>query len=205
MAARAMFPLGMVHFPGVMLPLQVFEPRYRQLTIDCLDGDREFGVVLIEHGSEVGGGDVRTAVGTMTSIVDAGVDQRGLIRLATVGTRRVRVLRWLDDDPYPHAEVEDMLEPVMGPAEEAALDATDRIVRRALALRAELDEPTLPYNIALDADPARALFQLAAVAPLGPADQQRVLATEQPGPLLELLGRLVAEEVEVLEARLAGR
>jgi Lon protease-like protein len=199
-----MFPLGLVHFPGVMLPLQVFEPRYRQLTIDCLDGTREFGVVLIERGSEVGGGDLRTTVGTMTSIVDAGFNERGLIRLDTVGTRRVRVVHWLDDDPYPRAEVEDLVDPVMGLAEEAALASAESAVRRALALRAELDEPVVPYNIAFDSDPARAIFQLAAVAPLGPADQQRILATEEPLAFLALLERLVVEELEVLEARLSG-
>ena len=58
-----MFPLGTVLLPGAPLPLQVFEPRYRGLTHDCLAGVPEFGVVLIERGSEVGGGDVRTNVG----------------------------------------------------------------------------------------------------------------------------------------------
>ena len=64
-----MFPLGTVLFPGAVLPLHVFEPRYRALVRDCLAGDREFGVVLIERGSEVGGGDVRVEVGTVARIV----------------------------------------------------------------------------------------------------------------------------------------
>ena len=55
-----MFPLGCVLFPHAHLPLHVFEPRYRTLTRDCLRTDREFGVVLIERGSEVGGGDSRS-------------------------------------------------------------------------------------------------------------------------------------------------
>ena len=49
-----MFPLGSVLFPELGLPLRVFEPRYRQMVVDCLDTDRSFGVVLIERGSEVG-------------------------------------------------------------------------------------------------------------------------------------------------------
>ena len=64
-----MFPLGTVLFPYAVLPLRVFEPRYRVMTRRCLDGDREFGVVLIERGSEVGGGDVRFGVGTIARIV----------------------------------------------------------------------------------------------------------------------------------------
>ena len=59
-----MFPLGSVLLPGVVLPLHVFEPRYQQLVRDCLETDEhEFGVVLIDRGSEVGGGDSRTDVG----------------------------------------------------------------------------------------------------------------------------------------------
>ncbi|GAC1376989.1 MAG: LON peptidase substrate-binding domain-containing protein [Acidimicrobiales bacterium] len=199
-----MFPLGLVHFPHVYLPLQVFEPRYRQLTIDCLDGTREFGVVLIARGSEVGGGDVRCDVATMTTIVEAGFDDLGLIRLDTVGVRRVRVLRWLEDDPYPRAVTEDLPPPAMGPDELEAMDIAGRKVRRALALRAELGDPTMPFNTELDADPARALFQLAAIAPLGPADHQRLLGTSAPRELLGILAGFMDDELMVLESRLAG-
>lgn len=58
MAVMPMFPLGTVLLPGAILPLHVFEPRYQQLVRDCLDApEHEFGVVLIDRGSEVGGGD----------------------------------------------------------------------------------------------------------------------------------------------------
>ena len=60
-----MFPLGNVLFPHAQLPLHVFEPRYRALAETCLAGDGEFGVVLIERGSEVGGGDTRFSIGTV--------------------------------------------------------------------------------------------------------------------------------------------
>jgi uncharacterized protein len=204
MSVAPMFPLGMVHFPGVMLPLRVFEPRYRQLTMDCLDGDRRFGVVLIERGSEVGGGDVRTGVGTMTTIVDAGFDDRGMVRLETVGTGRIRVQRWLDDDPYPRAELTELPDPSIGAAEEAARAAVEPKVRRALAMRAELGEPSMPHTIGLDPDPVRGLFQLAAVAPIGPLDQQRLLAALDALELIALLDGFMTEQIEVLEARVAG-
>ena len=66
-----MFPLGTVLFPHMGLPLHVFEARYQALTRDCLDGNGEFGVVLIERGSEVGGGDTRFGVGTVALIAEA--------------------------------------------------------------------------------------------------------------------------------------
>ena len=99
MPVLPMFPLGTVLLPGMVLPLHVFEPRYRQLVQDCEAGDGEFGVVLIERGSEVGGGDVRTDVGTVAKIVQSQSLPDGRYLLATVGARRLRVERWLDDDP----------------------------------------------------------------------------------------------------------
>src|SRR3954447_12098654 len=105
MPVLPMFPLGSVLLPSVFLPLHVFEPRYRALTEHCLAGEREFGVVLIERGSEVGGGDVRSPVGTVARILEAVQFDDGRWALGVVGTRRVRVTAWLDDDPYPRAEV----------------------------------------------------------------------------------------------------
>jgi Lon protease-like protein len=200
-----MFPLGIVHFPAMPLPLRVFEPRYRTLVAHCLDGDGEFGVVLIERGFEVGGGDTRFDVGTMTSILGAGMTPDGMVHLRTVGTRRVRVVRWLEDDPYPRAEVEELPAFELGSADVEAMGATEQRVRRALALRGELREPAAPPDVALDDDPNVALFQLAAVAPLGPLDQQRVLGEEEPARFIATLDALVVDELESLAARLGGR
>ncbi|HEV7759443.1 MAG TPA: LON peptidase substrate-binding domain-containing protein, partial [Acidimicrobiales bacterium] len=104
MPVTPMFPLGTVLVPGMLLPLHVFEPRYRQMLDDCLAGDRTFGVVLIERGSEVGGGDVRTGVGTLARILQAEQAADGRWALMAVGARRIRIDRWLPDDPYPRAE-----------------------------------------------------------------------------------------------------
>src|SRR4051812_43593478 len=85
-----MFPLNAVVFPGMALPLHVFEPRYRALTRHCLDTDRRFGSVLIERGSEVGGGDVRFDVGTCVRIVEADELPDGRWVLVAVGVERLR-------------------------------------------------------------------------------------------------------------------
>src|SRR5215210_7826858 len=102
-----MFPLGTVLFPGAYLSLHVFEPRYRALVQACLDGTPEFGVVLIERGSEVGGGDSRFDVGCVARIIEAGESPDGRWALGTVGTRRVRVREWLPEAPFPRADLED--------------------------------------------------------------------------------------------------
>ncbi|MBV8561278.1 MAG: LON peptidase substrate-binding domain-containing protein, partial [Acidimicrobiia bacterium] len=154
-----MFPLQTVLFPGVALPLHVFEPRYRALTRDCLDGDRRFGVVLIERGSEVGGGDVRVSVGTCAHVTEAAELEDGRWLLMVVGAERIAVRRWLPDDPYPRAEVEALADAPAGPDAANRRDTVGRILRQALALKAELGEPAAAATVELDADPAVAAYQ----------------------------------------------
>src|SRR5262245_13277872 len=109
MAVMPMFPLGVALLPGGVLPLHVFEPRYRQMVHDILSDDvdaPEFGVVMIERGREVGGGDVRTRVGTIARVVDIRALADGRYAMVAVGERRLRVNAWLPDDPYPLADVD---------------------------------------------------------------------------------------------------
>ena len=113
-----MFPLGSVLFPGLGLPLRVFEPRYREMMADCLDGDGSFGVVLIERGSEVGGGEVRLRVATVARILDVSLQEDGTLGVFAVGTSRVEVLEWLPDAPYPAAIVTPLID---------RLDRVDRL------------------------------------------------------------------------------
>jgi len=197
-----MFPLGSVLFPSIFLPLHIFEPRYRSLARHCLDGDREFGVVLIERGSEVGGDDVRTSVGTVARIIEAAELDDGRWLLGTVGTRRIRVREWLPDDPYPRAEVEDWDDIDRGIDLADAYAGVVGRLRRVLALKAELAEPAVDATIELADEPSLGSFQVAAVAPLGPADQQKVLLADGPDDRLRLLDTLLTEESDYLAARL---
>lgn len=197
-----MFPLGMVLFPSLFLPLHVFEQRYRVLARHCMDGNREFGVVLIERGSEVGGNDVRTSVGTIAQIVDATELDDGRWVLGTVGTRRVRVHEWLADDPYPRADVDDWEDGVVEVDLMPAYDSARSMLRRVLALKSELTEPAVDATVELSDDPALGSYQASAVAPLGPADQQALLTAPDPSARLARLTELLAEEETFLRARL---
>src|SRR6266508_658916 len=200
-----MFPLGSVLFPYALLPLHVFEARYRALTEACLAGDGEFGVVLIERGSEVGGGDTRFTVGTVAKIAEAGRLPDGRYVVAAVGTSRLRVRHWLPEEPYPRAQVDVLDEEQLddGAGERLRLEV-ERLLRRVLALRTELGDVAAPAAVTLDEDPLRASFEAAAMAPLGSLDAQRVLELDSPSARLEALERLLSEEAEFLELRLAG-
>jgi hypothetical protein len=203
-----MFPLGTVLFPYGVLPLHVFEPRYRLMTEHCLAGDGSFGVVLIERGSEVGGGDTRFDVGTVARIVRAGQLPDGRYVLATVGVQRLRVLQWLPDAPYPLAEVELLEDPDVGAGAtdlDARCDALARLLRRVLALRAELGEPVPAAEIELTGDDVtRAGYEAAALAPLSPLDAQTLLALDDPAARLAQVEELLDDAARLLEFRLSG-
>ena len=161
-ATMPMFPLGMVLLPTMVVPVHVFEPRYRQMTKDCLNGGREFGVVLIERGSEVGGGDTRTHVGTAAQIMDSQEYPDGRWGLVVGGIRRIQVNRWLEDDPYPRAEIQDWPDTGHVNDEEIAsqLPAVMALWRRVLALQSELGAPGPPSNFEPSEDLSTAVWQL---------------------------------------------
>ena len=181
-----MFPLSTVLFPGASMPLHVFEPRYRALMHDCLAADSRFGVVLIERGSEVGGGDVRASLGTRGLITKSIEMPDGRWLLQVMGESVVAVEEWLPDDPYPVALVRERTgapeaEPRPPPARtpRRSLEAATQRVRRARALLAEHGgAPPLSPDLALDGDgdPQAASWELCAAAPVSAYDAQRLLA-----------------------------
>ncbi|HTK17404.1 MAG TPA: LON peptidase substrate-binding domain-containing protein [Acidimicrobiia bacterium] len=197
-AALPMFPLGTVLFPHALLPLHVFEPRYRLMTQRVLAGDGEFGVVLIERGSEVGGGDTRFGIGTVARVVRAQELPDGGYALATVGMRRIQVTRWLPDDPFPQAEVADLGDVASesdGPRRARALDAFAAVCD----LHRRID-PRLPEMPEIDGAPVRASYEIAALAPIGPLDAQRVLEVPSAGDRLDLLADLLGDHADMLRA-----
>ena len=200
-----MFPLGTVLLPGAYLPLHVFEPRYRALVHDCLAGTPEFGVALIERGSEVGGGDARFDVGCVARIVEVGETPDGRFALATVGSRRVRVERWLPDDPYPRAEVDDWPDPPPSTEDAERLGGVFADLRRVLAMASELGEPVAPAaSVELTDDVVTASYQLAALAPVGPLDRLGLLAAPTVAARLDQVAALLADVATVLATRLDG-
>ena len=206
-AELPIFPLGSVLFPTAVLPLHVFEPRYLELVDTCLRGEPEFGVVLIERGSEVGGGETRTAVGTVARILQIGRTDDGRYVLATIGTERFRVVEWLPDDPYPRAVVErfrDEPADAADPTTDAARARVGRSLERVMALRAELGDAEAAADVELSEELGRATFEVATLAMLSPLDGQNILTLTDPGARLRVLDELLSDEIEVLRFRLGS-
>ena len=197
-----MFPLSLVLFPEQILPLHIFEDRYRTMVEEIIDNDREFGVVLIERGSEVGGGDARKTIGTLAEIIDSKKSNDGRWLLITKGTKRIETSRWLEDSPYPRAEVSflDEEEFISFDTEEWLKIVTH--MRRVLAILAELGDDVAPISINISDDPLLGSFQMSSILPITPFDSQKLLEVASVDERCALLKRFLVDIEETANSRL---
>ncbi len=187
-----MFPLSMVVFPHQMIGLIVFEPRYRTL-LDDIDLTQEFGTCLITRGSEVGGGDERTSVGTWMRVRGVQRFPDGKAFLAVEGVKCIRVDGWLPDDPYPRAEIsERCCEDVMINPDLLGLAETSVRALRTLQSEVTPDE-VAPVRVEMAEDPWERAWQLCAMTPMATFDQFKVLSLENPNDRLVLLNEICCE------------
>ena len=202
MAVMPMFPLGTVLLPGVVLPLHVFEPRYQQLVRDCLEAEEhEFGVVLIDRGSEVGGGDTRADVGVVATMLQVAALDTGRFAVVTIGTRRIRVTEWLPDQPYPRADVEDWPDGSVDVSTER-LETTASRARRCAGLAVEMGDRSSVPEGELTGEPSADSFALAAISPFGPVDQYAALCAPDPLTRLDVIDRMLDDVEAGLRFRL---
>jgi uncharacterized protein len=190
-ARLPLFPLGTVLFPGLVLPLHVFEPRYRSLVKDLMDlpadQAREFGVVAIQRGWEVeqqgpggltaGGALTLHDVGCSAQIRQVTEHPDGRFDLVTVGRRRFRVREVAAEAaPYLLGEVEWMNEPDGDGGAAAELAATvAELFRRYIAVMRQ-DAPDVGEQ--LPDRPGVLSYLIAASAALSLDDRQRLLAAD---------------------------
>lgn len=194
-AIMPMFPLSSVLFPYMPLRLRVFEERYLIMLAELLKNeDAQFGVVLIERGWEVGGGEQRFDLGTIAEITQLGA-QEGVVGLVAQGGRRFDVTQWLKDAPHPRAEISEIADLEWDIGLGQLREETEQLVRRTLAVASEFAGNVWPADIELSPDPAAAAWQLAAIAPLNALDQVRLLRA---GSFEELLGRVSELTQEVV-------
>jgi Lon protease-like protein len=178
-----LFPLNTVLFPGAVLTLHVFEPRYRKMVSECLEAGETFGVCLIRDGDEAGDPEVMPyEVGTTAEISDMTLLEGGRYHLSTIGRRRFRIARVVDREPYLTVEVDYLAEEVPGdPGAVAGLISEIRAVfREYLRLLVEFSGREL--DIDLPDDAVDASFLIGDALQVADSMKQRLLelsSTEQ--------------------------
>ena len=207
MTVSPMFPLEVAMLPGQELPLRIFEPRYVAMVGDCMAmPEPSFGAVLISAGREVGGGDRRCDVGARAKIVDYQELGIGKYRLLCVMGERIRVQRWLDDDPYPRAEIEPWPDEPGEPADTARIsNVEDRMVALLDLIGEARGTPIRSREIVESAgiDPENRLYALAARLPMGQADRYSLLAAPSEAARVEVLSEAVDTVTAMVEFQLS--
>ena len=186
-------PLGCALSSWIHAAARVRVAHDRIMVQECLETDRRFGVVLIERGSEVGGGDQRSSLGTLGVVVAAAPLPDGRWVVEVRGEARIRVVEWLPDDPYPQALAEEA-KPEADAVPGLLLEQATARVRRVRALLSEQGgAPALSPDTKLDGggNAERASWNLCSAAPVDAYDAQRLLAaastSERLGHLTELM------------------
>ena len=200
-----LFPLGLVLVPGQLLPLHVFEPRYRVLVEHLLAADeqaRELGVVAIRAGREVGedGALALHEVGTVARLQSTERHPDGRYDVVTVGTDRFRLVGLEHDQPYLVGRVERLPDRPGDPADATLLAPAVRValaqyVRAIAAAGSGRDVlPDLPED-------ARALgYLVTAAARVDLADRQALLEEPDDAARLRAALALLRRETRLMHA-----
>lgn len=200
-----MFPLGSVLLPAMPLPLRIFEKRYLKLLGDLVASENpEFGVVLIERGKEVGGGEKRVSIGTIASVTEIGTTQE-FLGLESYGTQRFRVNAWLPDDPYPLADIDLLPDLIWDDSLLPAKSHLETKVRQLLAFVSEFGDLQFGADIEFSDDPMEACWQMAGVLPVGPLDQLDLLSAQSADELISGTYEIVKTANETLTAMINQR
>jgi hypothetical protein len=177
--------LNTVLFPGMILPLHIFEERYKLMVQDCLDEDRPFGVSLIREGKEVGERAVPYSIGTTALIASVTRTDEGRMNIITIGHERFRLQGVGHEQPYLTGDAEPW--PLTGGAEKGAraqVGPMRALLRQYLSLLVQAQG----HSIKIEELPeeARTLALLIAITLQVPMpEKQRLLA--QPDVLRMLL------------------
>ena len=193
-----LFPLQVVLFPHMALPLHVFEPRYRQMIGDCLEAGHSFGVVAIREGSETGPA-TPYDVGTLAKIVR--IDRMDDVRmnLLVMGASRFQIVQTADDRPYLRGQIRII------PEAGDDLDATARVtettaiafreysnlLRKLVGQQADDAEPPM--------EPELLSYLIAAALNLQLPEKQALLAEPRTDARLLLELRMLRKEIVLLK------
>jgi Lon protease-like protein len=197
-----LFPLHTVLFPRARLPLQIFEPRYREMMERCRREDLAFGVVLIKEGVEVGGPATPHSVGTIARIVDVARLDDGRISIVAAGITRFKLLQHFADHAYMTAHIR------LLPDENVDLSQAEPIAARVVQLFQKYvhmvqnitdpEEPEEEHALDMPKDPTILSYALAASLPISVSDKQTLLETPTTAARLRREIMILERELELL-------
>lgn len=194
-----LFPLNTVLFPHQLLPLHVFEERYKLMIGECLRENIAFGVVLIKAGREVGGPAVPMVVGTTARIANVQMLEQGRMNLRTIGERPFRLLRVTQQRPYMRGDVEFLrYEPGRPEGLAPLLTSVKEQFSSHLDIIGKLSDRGR-VNLNLDLDPEPLSYLIASVLAIQNPEKQALLEIAAAEERLRIELRILARENRALQ------
>ena len=198
-----LFPLQTVLYPGLPIPLHVFEDRYRRMFKRVLDGDRRFGVVAIVKGREVDAGATYHPVGCVAEVAEVDRHADGRLDVIAQGRSRFEIDGVAQAAPYIVAEVRELPEATGEGAEQRTVKAGRLFARYVTTLLRMANDPVEPIDV--PEDPVAASYLIAAGLQVDLADKQRLLTIPSASERLAAEAALLRRELVLLEHfRVAG-
>jgi Lon protease-like protein len=197
-----LFPLNVVLFPHMALPLHIFEPRYRQMIGDCLEAGHSFGVVAIREGTETGPAKPYE-VGTLAKIVRIDRLEDGRMNLLVMGASRFEIVQTAEDRPYLRGliriipEAGDDLDATARLTETTAITFRDysNLLRELVGREPDDAEPPM--------EPELLSYLIAAALNLQITEKQSLLAEPRTDARLGLELRMLRKEIVLLKQMVA--
>jgi Lon protease-like protein len=193
-----LFPLNVVLFPHMPLPIHIFEPRYRQMLADCLEEGHSFGVVGIREGSETGPAEPFD-VGTLAKIIRIDRLEDGRVNLLVMGASRFEIIELSKERPYLRGRIR--IIPEAGDDLEATAALTERtavtfreysnLLRELVGRKADEAEPPM--------EPELLSYLIAAALNLQVPEKQKLLAEPRTDSRLKLELQLLRKEIVLLK------
>jgi uncharacterized protein len=198
-----LFPLQTVLYPGLPIPLHIFEDRYRQMFERVLDGERRFGVVAIVKGREVDVGATYHPVGCVAEVAEVERHADGRLDVVARGRSRFRIDGVTQAAPYIVAEVSTLPEDAGEAADQRSVKAGRLFTRYVATLLRMAGEQV--QSIDIPDDPVAASYLVAAGLQVDLADKQRLLTIPSAAERLAAEASLLRRELVLLEhLRVAG-
>jgi Lon protease-like protein len=199
-----LFPLQTVLFPGMRMPLHIFEERYRTMIRECIEEDAPFGVLLVREGAEVGAGAVPHNVGTTARITQVEYLEDGRMNIFTIGHERFQVSKLMTDHEYLTGEVNVLEQEPPTDGAWAAMDRAQEVFNEYLrTYLASNDQWT--RGVDLPREPGEAADFIAARTDVAAETKQAWLEDLSPEGRLTAELDTLAQELPDMRARLAAK
>lgn len=196
-----LFPLpGVVMFPGMNLPLHIFEERYKKLISTSLKKNKTFGIVFAKEN-------ICSEVGTIVEIIDVEKLEDGKLNILTEGKKRFKIVNFMSKEPYYEALIQpyEDKEVKINEKFKKTIKEVSELSKKALGIFDTISEQDLSKKLKLPTEPNELLFLVAANLTCPTESKQLILESQSIKERANKVLELLKEEIERLQILLANK